>query len=556
MQKGLLLLLVVAVCHAQLPPTVTVTTPLGKITGRKTGIGPSPCHSFRGIPFAEPSSYVGTMRFAEAQMKHPWTDSIDATEFKAACPQNCIEEPKTCPTTFDEQCLYLNVWAPANAKPGDKYPVAIFYHGGNYRRESASEVLYWGGDMCSQSNTIIVTADYRLGALGFFAHPDLTELPTNVGIRDQRLSMAWVQKNIASFGGDPRQVTIFGQSAGAGSMLIHYTTPEVTKGLFSAIVSQSNPAAIEYKNVNETAQYGAKISRLLKCENVDPKKELECLRSVNWVQFLIAQTQVAAAEGKIPFPKIFEHAYPYSPAVGTKEIPVQPLTRAAQGHFDPTIPFMTGFDKDDALQFVWGFFPKPVPEIEYKAAIDIIFGFKHAAEILKQYPVPTKEKDDARHVMSRLTTDYAFACANRYIAQKASITSKAGIYMYNYTHALSFNGWGKKFIECLGYVCHGSEIPIEFNSAQLAGFKISKDEEWLSNFMSQIWFDKFRTNGTANKPIQGQGVPDWHSLPKVWTKDTKTPVYILQAPAGAVRVDTDILSEKCKLWDKVGYLKA
>ncbi len=191
---------------------------------------------YRGIPFAAPP--IHALRWRAPQPVTPWRGVLNATAFKAAC----IQKGPTLPgmvESYSEDCLYLNVWTPAKASTA-KLAVMVYIYGGGGSSGSGSVRLYWG-DRLAQKGVIIVTLNYRVGALGMLAHPDLTKeagTSGNYALRDIIAGLEWVQANIASFGGDPGKVTLFGQSAGAYWESILMVSPEA-RGLFRRVIASS-----------------------------------------------------------------------------------------------------------------------------------------------------------------------------------------------------------------------------------------------------------------------------------------------------------------------------
>ena len=201
--------------------------------------------SFKGIPYAEPP--VGPLRWRAPQPAKPWQGVRDALRFGPSCMQQGL-------VNVSEDCLTVNVWRPAkpSAQP---LPVMVWIHGGALVRGGAS--LYPGGELAVQG-VVIVSMNYRLGRLGFFAHPALAveapgDLRGNYGYMDQLAVLQWVQRNIGAFGGDPRSVTIFGESAGGGSVLVHLTSP-LSRGLFHRAIVQSAGAPDPRARVTPTAE--------------------------------------------------------------------------------------------------------------------------------------------------------------------------------------------------------------------------------------------------------------------------------------------------------------
>ncbi len=214
---------------------------------------------FKGIPYAAPP--VGPLRWRPPAPAIRWSAPRDASQFGAVCPQPVSRgfTLKVEPTS--EDCLFLNVWAPAKrtAKP---LPVMVWIHGGSWTIGSGSKGIYDGASF-ARDGVVTVTINYRLGALGFFAHPALTheagaDAPLFAyGHMDDIAALKWVQRNIAAFGGDPSQVTVFGESAGSGSILFLLATPSA-KGLFAKAILESAPGLVLPKSLSAAEAQGVK----------------------------------------------------------------------------------------------------------------------------------------------------------------------------------------------------------------------------------------------------------------------------------------------------------
>lgn len=230
--KGSLAMLLSVAGWAQAAPVMTVD---GAVAGRRqAGVD-----VYRGIPFARPP--LGALRWRPPQPAPAWRGVRDAGKFAPACMQQGVSMPGETAPSVSEDCLYLNVWAPPR-RPGQRLPVIVWIHGGGYANGSASMPLYHGERLARQG-VLVVTIAYRLGALGFLAHPALSaESPHrssgNYGLMDQIAALEWVQRNIAAFGGDPRRVTIAGQSAGAMAVSALLVSPRA-KDLFHRAIAQS-----------------------------------------------------------------------------------------------------------------------------------------------------------------------------------------------------------------------------------------------------------------------------------------------------------------------------
>jgi para-nitrobenzyl esterase len=225
-------ILALAPCLAS---AAAVRTEAGLVRGAEAG----GIAAYEGVPFAAPP--LGPLRWREPQPVQPWKGVRDATAFAPACMQLGVSMPGEPDPKTDEDCLYLNVWAPAK-RPKGRLPVMVFIPGGGYTNGATSLPLYWG-DRLAKRGVVVVTIAYRLGVLGFLAHPELTAESAhhssgNYGLMDQAAALAWVKRNIAGFGGDPGRVTIFGQSAGAMSVSMLMASP-LAQGLFQGAIGES-----------------------------------------------------------------------------------------------------------------------------------------------------------------------------------------------------------------------------------------------------------------------------------------------------------------------------
>ena len=259
-----------ALCLAAIPARAV---PVAIDSGAIEGVTEGAAKVYKGIPFASPP--VGELRWRAPQPPAPWSGVKVANRFSPVCMQRGAYPEDAPPEPMSEDCLYLNVWVPvgvssgvnagvnADASAGKKLPVMVWIHGGGLRNGSASTPLYSGAQL-ARHGVMVVTANYRLGALGFLAHSELTrESPNrvsgNYGLLDQLAALQWVQRNIAAFGGDAANVTVFGQSSGAISISALATSPLAT-GLFHRAIAQSGGLFEPIEFAAEFALKGAEES--------------------------------------------------------------------------------------------------------------------------------------------------------------------------------------------------------------------------------------------------------------------------------------------------------
>ncbi|HMC53331.1 MAG TPA: carboxylesterase family protein, partial [Acidimicrobiales bacterium] len=313
-----------------------VTTRCGKLEGvERDGV-----RVFRGIPYARPP--VGPRRFRAPQPAEPWTGVRDASKAGPAAPQvpgpteQLMPGP---PLDTDEDCLTLNVWTPAAAGAQPR-PVLVWIHGGGFLTGSGSLPIYNGRFLAARGDVVVVTINYRLGALGFLSHPALRDEESgaagNWGLLDQIAALRWVRENIDAFGGDPGNVTVFGESAGAMSVGTLMGTPAAV-GLFRrAIMESGSPAATPAEEAAGTAE---SLLRAAGCNRIDS----EGARALPLGALLEAQQDLWARRG---------------PGVG---LPLQPALDGAVLERDPSeaiadglssgVPVITGTNRDEWEMF-------------------------------------------------------------------------------------------------------------------------------------------------------------------------------------------------------------
>lgn len=399
---------------------------------------------------------------------------------------------------IDEDCLSLNVWAPANAA---NLPVFVYIHGGGYVVGCTEVPRYDGRFIAGATPTVVVTFNYRLGALGFLAGGPLKG---NYGIMDQQAVLAWVQKNIANFGGDPTKVTLVGQSAGAISVATHLVLPSssVNQNFHSAIV-QSDPILMRYRSMKEQKPLYDAFALTVGCYlSISP---VDCLKQLQWQTILKWQNFAAA-------PLIFNNTWqnvmkklPYSPTLDPDYLPMDPWMALQFGIFYK-VPVIIGTVANETAGFVDILLGGSNPNTPIIAAgvydwgFNTLFGKPLADMVRARYPpIPT-----AVEAISRAVTDMTFTCATSQAATWLSQYVPTFVYVMTHSPRCDPNNWMRKM--CDGRVCHAADIDYTFHSTSIdrrGGCTWGDAESQLS------WEMVYRyTNFTAS-PRQFNMMPLW-----------------------------------------------
>jgi carboxylesterase type B len=412
----------------------------------------------------------------------------------------------------EEDCLYLNVWTPDTAAAQPR-AVLVYIPGGGFVAGGASTPSFNGTFMAGAGDVVVVAMNYRLGALGFLRYLEGgAGIPGNFGIKDQILALRWVRDNIASFGGDPRKVTLFGESAGAMSTGLHlFAIPESTD-LFRAAIMESNVMSVPYADPVLAAQRGAAFVAEYLCGV--PGAVPSCARDAAWLRGLpLEAVMKAQIEGMPPggMPGLLSNGM----ALGMRWAPtagVAPVVGQADTGFHPGSspkPYAFGFNRNE------GFFFVPEPEKftaqSYARLMECNFG-PNQAERIRQFTAngrrpydPDSYRPDsdsgmspAAQALAWVITDYAFGAGNLRSAQKAwdrMRDSGLPVYGYYFTQASTFNFTGlRRCGMSTGHACHTDELPYVFHNllAKDAGDfspakNVSREEEKLAEKMALAW---------------------------------------------------------------------
>lgn len=365
-----------------------VTAPAGAVEGLKIG----EMDSFRGIPYAAPP--VGALRWQPPAPATSWNGTLNATKFGAHCPQ---VGGSVGISSTDENCLFLNVFAPAGSESGGKKPVMVFFHGGGF---SSGESDDYDPDKWVAHGRVVVTLNYRLGWLGFLETTGLQAEPhpqVNYGILDQRQALQWVQANIAAFGGDPKNVTILGQSAGGASVITHLVSPG-SRGLYQGGLIESGAYAfITVLTLDQALANGNQFASYEGCAATDTA----CLRSLSVKKILAAPTPIGITSiaGGL--------------TVDGTILPETPLQAAINGDF-AKVPIVQGTNHDEFRLFTAELFDLgigPLTAAEYPAFVELTLGEvglgADTDKVLARYPLSNYPSPDL--AFAAMATDAAFA---------------------------------------------------------------------------------------------------------------------------------------------------
>ncbi len=482
------------------PVSEEVETSLGTLRGAVLeGVQPEPgaperarLLGFMGVPFAAPP--VGPRRFEPPQPARAWPGTRDATQPAPACWQ---PEPASDsfyghgPDHMSEDCLYLNIWTPAH-QSGERLPVMVWIHGGGLVSGHAGVWAYDGQSLASRG-VVVVTVQYRLGPLGFLAHPllaaDGETSRFNLGLRDQIAALEWVAAEISSFGGDPDNTTIFGESAGSSSVLALTATPRAA-GLFARAIGQSGAPLQPRDRVADLSSPGhgtyleaLRAADLLPTESAS---ELEALRALAPADFF--DPRVLEAVRNMSF----------GPIQDGDLLDDQIGARLERGDI-ARIPMILGSNEDQASVSYDAVAPASVPE--YREWLALTFG-DWSDDFYGQYSAVTD--DHARDAFLALHSDLDVGWPMRQWALSLA-EEEVSVWFYRWRHAPPSEErerWG---------AFHGAEIPYVFSNLHRRSLATGRLEigetdrdRRLADTMASYWV-QFARSGNPN----GDGLPEW-----------------------------------------------
>jgi para-nitrobenzyl esterase len=454
-------------------PLCAIDDPVRVENGSLSGApGSSPdVRVYKGVPFAAPP--VGDLRWKGPKPAPSWPSVRAATEFSAACYQTPYPKMSIYyrdPEPMSEDCLYLNIWTAAKSNK-EARPVMVWIHGGGLTRGSGS-VPFYDGEALAKKGVVLVTVNYRLGIFGFFAHPELTKesdrnASGNYALLDQIAALEWVKKNIAAFGGDPKRVTIFGESAGSWSVNYLMATP-LARGLFARAIGESGGAFGVMKTLKEVEESGQKFAASQHADSI------AALRAKPAEELLKASSTAS-----------------FPPNVDGWMLPDDVYTIFAKGR-QIDVPLIAGSNADEGKSLApWPPAGKAATFVEQSRSR---FGAK-TDEFLKLYPAGSDEEAMASHYAS--FRDFSFGWQMRTWVRLQSKTGKSKAYLYYFDRVPpgpDSSRYG---------AFHASEIAYVFENLLPPRPWQDTDRE-LSEAISSYWVN-FAATGNPN----GKGLTKW-----------------------------------------------
>ena len=454
---------------ATLPLIAGISEPVKTESGQLTGIaGTSPeVRVYKGIPYAAPP--VGNLRWRAPKPAAKWEGVRAADHFSSTC----MQAPYPAGSPFrgtdadhtSEDCLYLNVWTAANSAR-ERRPVMVWIHGGALTRGSGETSIY-DGDNFAKKGVVLVTINYRLGVFGYFAHPELSKesdrnASGDYGFLDQVAALEWVHRNIEKFGGDPKRVTIFGESAGSWSINVLVASP-LAKGLFQRAIGESGAEFARVESLAAAEKAGERFAQSVGASS------LADLRAKPAAELLKAERGA-------------------TPNVDGYFLPTDVYTIFANGKQND-VPTLIGSNANEGTAFT----PPSVKAASFEAQAKSRFGDR-ADEYLKIYPA--KSDEQAHDSAADSMRDQTFGWEMRTWARMQTKTGKSKVYLY-YFSKVPPGPFGAR----LG-AYHSSEIAYAFGN--LPPTLAQEDDRKLSGIMQSYWVN-FASSGDPN----GRGLPKW-----------------------------------------------
>lgn len=541
-----------------------VYTKLGIIRGVRQKFENTYVDAYLGIPFAQPP--IGSRRFGLPEMITPWQGELEARKLARTCyitpdsqfPQFPGAEMWNPPNVYDEDCLALNMWVPQ--KHDTKVMVWIF--GGGFFSGTPSLDLYDGRVLASRQKTIIININYRLGPFGFLYLGDKSSIPGNMGLMDQQLALQWIFENIASFGGDPNKITLFGESAGAASVTAHFFAPESSRYFQKAILMSgtilNSWATKEKVMALETSMF---LAKKLNCTSENDQQ-----RNIELIARCIRQASAAniqKAADAVGMDQILPMTFPF--------VPIEEDGHFFKGNlfeklkvrdFKKDMNVLIGSMKDEGTYWLPYYLLSPnmgfhfnhtisaddptnralINRAQYTRSLQSFAPYFGDSELVKhallhayeEVSERTDPQEKLRDGVARFVGDFFFTCSLIEFADILADNIYGSVYMYYFTKRSSANPWPK----WMG-VMHGYEIEYIFGQPLRHGHLYAPSqlasEQRFSETIMKYW---------ANFALEGIPQSQWPKYNKVTRK-----AFVLndEIMSSSHRIDVDIHGKFCHL---------
>ncbi|CAG0913163.1 unnamed protein product [Notodromas monacha] len=561
--------------HERIRDTPVIETSLGPIRGLSKTVHGKIVHMFLGVPFAKPP--VGELRFRKPLPAEPWTDVFDANSLPNSCiqesyeyyPDNLIsatflqalmgstlgsfygEEMWNPNTNVSEDCLYLNLWVPdavlvsatssssGAASPANGSAVLAWIYGGGYMSGTSTLDVYDGDILAVTEKVIVVSMNYRVGALGFLCL-GIEQFPCNQGLWDQALALTWIQKNVARFGGNPDLVTVFGESAGGGSVSSLFLSP-LTRHLAKRGIMQSGSlnAPWSYMTKATAKLRSLAVVDLVECDSsqflTDFQSMYTCLMEMPSKNFSVMQWYVYEVGMRFPFsPTIDGVLLPKSPAEMLRDRDFKKTelllgSNLDEGSYFVLYDFFSSFNKEEATLLT---------RSQYEVIMRKIFKDLDPLEIsavLFQY-TDWHEPENSRsnqQMISAAVGDSLLVCPTNFFAQSFAAAGN-DVYYYYFTWRTAAHPWGS----WMG-VLHGDEIDYVFGHPLNKSKVFTREEKELSKRVMKHYANFART-----------GDPSLDSGP-AWPKYTReNPVYLEWNANRTGEIGKGPRARECAFWNE------
>jgi len=427
--------------------------------------------------------------------------------------------------------------------------------------------IYEASRVASRGGVVVVAAAYRLDALGWLVTSTAGGAKGNYGLLDQRAALRWVQANAAAFGGDPGQVTLWGESAGAMSALVHAVSPP-SAGLFQRVIMESNPAGFNFLTPARMSVFGDELAGKVGCSRLDlllkGEAQLACLRKVDYPALMVAS--LAVVHNYFDLAKgagwdLLEGALQWGPVVDGVEVPAQPMALVEARRL-PRLDLLLGHNSGEMSTFLDGsYYAGSFPVTVYNTLLLSIFGLRLGA-VKAEYandglpPAGSGTPDGGLQSLDKIFNDYWFRCAKEAMAGAgAAAGGRAWSWRFNSTLSFGPQLWPLfDFPQCVDKACHASELFLVFGNG--GEWALSEAERRLSDAMIDAW-SAFARSGDPSSPRPG--APAWPAYDEKTrlTLVLDTAGYAVQGPAEqeAGPDGKQPPQPYCDFWDAWGYSK-